>query len=85
MFIDHWAKLRWPGSDFKSFCKSKNLSLIKFSMQNFEINNLLMEFQRPRINKLPLELMNGQRESGEKNRRGSGSGECKKCPQKIQK
>lgn len=31
-------------------------------MQNFEINNLSVQFQRPQINKLPLEFMTGQRE-----------------------
>lgn len=31
-------------------------------MQNFEINNLSVQFQPPQINKLPLEFMNGQRE-----------------------
>lgn len=69
----------------KAFLKEEISFWSGFRCIIFEINNLLVQFQRPRINKPPLEFMNGHRESGEKNRRGSGSGECKKCPQKIKK
>lgn len=74
MFIDHWAKLWRPGSDFKSLYKSKNLSLFRCRI------NLLVEFQWPQVNK--LNWWTGREKVGKRTDGIQVVGNAKKCPQK---